>query len=89
MIESTLPPIDAAGQERERGRRVAAFLLSEARSFDIRVGAAPDASELIVVIPLRAPRDVACWFEREFNKHQPAIIEFILWQNGIWPGASS
>jgi hypothetical protein len=79
----------AAAQERERGRRVAEFLLNEALSFGIRVGCALDASEMTAIIPMRVPRDVARWFEREFNKHQPAIIEFILWQNGIWPGASS
>src|SRR5262245_8979250 len=79
----------AVAADRERKRRVAAFLLNEARAFGIRVGAAFDAYEMVVYVPRDVPRDVAQWFSRELSKRQPEIIEFILYEHGIWPGASS
>jgi hypothetical protein len=56
-------------------------LLNAALSFNIRVGAAPDASEMIVVYPPRLPREIARWFQHELYSRQHEIVDFILRKN--------
>ena len=41
----------------------ATIILNKALELGIRVGAAPDGSDLILVAPLRVPRDVRRFFE--------------------------
>ena len=56
-------------------------LLNAALSFNIRVGAAPDASEMIVVYPPRLPREIARWFQHELYSRQHEIVDYILQEN--------
>jgi hypothetical protein len=68
--------------------REIAVLLDQALSFGIRVGAAPDASEMILAIPLRLPSDIAHWFEHELSIRQHEVVHYILKENGM-TGATS
>jgi len=43
----------------------------------IRVGAAPDGSELILVAPMRVPYDVRRWFEIWLNEFRAEVIAVI------------
>jgi len=56
-------------------------LLDAALSFNIRVGAAPDGSELLAVIPMRVPREISRWFEHELSIRQHEIVDYILKAN--------
>jgi hypothetical protein len=69
-----------------RSAAVIRFILNEALALGIRVGAAPDASEMIVVIPMRVPRDVAQWFEHELFIRQAEIVQTILQENAMRTG---
>jgi len=56
-------------------------LLNAALELDVRVGAAPDGSELLAVIPMKVPREISRWFERELSIRQHEIIDYILKEN--------
>ena len=53
----------------------AAFILREAQALGIRIGT--DGDELILVAPLRVPRDVRVWFETQLEEHRAEIIAII------------
>ena len=64
------------------GDVTARFILDEARALDIRIGCALDGSdELIMVAPLKVPRDVRCWFETKLNEFREQIIDLIQRKN--------
>jgi hypothetical protein len=62
----------------------AMFILDEATALDIHVGT--DGSELVMLTPLRVPRDVRRWFEAELEKYRADVIEIIQQQNAARTG---
>jgi len=66
-----------------------AFVLNAALDLGIRIGAAPDGSELIMVAPMRVPYAVRRQFEIVLENHQAEIIDFIQRENAARAGASS
>ena len=65
-----------------RSAAVIRFILNEALALGIRVGAAPDASEMIVVIPMRVPLEVIRALERALVENKKAVIAAIQHENG-------
>jgi hypothetical protein len=61
----------------------ATIILNKALELGIRVGAAPDGSELILVAPLRIPYDVRHWFEVWLDNFRDEAIDIILRENGV------
>ena len=77
----SLPDDRALKQDGRAAQTDLRSLLDAALRLDIHVGAAPDASEMIVVIPLRVPRAISRWFERELSIRQHEIVDYILKEN--------
>ena len=59
----------------------ATAILNKARELGIRVGAAPDGSELILVAPLRLPYETRRWFEVWLDNFRTEVIDIILQEN--------
>jgi hypothetical protein len=59
----------------------ARIILDKALSLGIRVDAAPDGSELILVAPLSLPRETRRWFEIWLDQFRDEVIAIILGQN--------
>jgi hypothetical protein len=59
--------------------RCAEFVLNEALALNIRVGT--DGDELVLIAPLKVPRETRVWFENELYKYKPEIIEVIQRKN--------
>ena len=53
----------------------AEFVLREALALGIRVGT--DGSELVMVAPMRVPRETRRWFETRLEEHRAEVIEAI------------
>jgi hypothetical protein len=53
----------------------AEFVLREALALGIRVGT--DGSELVMVAPMRVPRETRRWFETRLEEHRAEVIEVI------------
>src|SRR5262245_9466978 len=52
-------------------------ILDAALKRGIHVGAAPDGSELVLVAPLKVPRDVRRWFEIWLDNFRDEVIAII------------
>jgi hypothetical protein len=50
------------------------FVLQSALELGIRIGAAPDGSELILVAPMKVPIEIRRQFERLLAEHQQEFI---------------
>jgi hypothetical protein len=59
--------------------RSAAFILHEAQALGIRIGTNGD--DLILVAPLKVPRDVRRWFEKKLDEFRAEIISIIQREN--------
>jgi len=57
----------------------AAFILNEAAGLGIRVGT--DGNELVLLAPMRVPREVRRWFETKLDEFRAEIIDFIQREN--------
>jgi hypothetical protein len=64
---------------RSKANCQAAFVLREAQALGIRVGT--DGNELVMVAPLRIPRDVRRWFEHWLDQFRDEVIDIILREN--------
>ena len=62
----------------------ARFILEEATALGIHVGTNGD--ELLMIAPLRIPREVRAWFEVELAKHKAAVIAIIQAENAARTG---
>ena len=66
-----------------RGVVTARFILDEAAALGIRVGT--DGNELLMVAPLRVPREARRWFETKLDEYKAEVIDFIQRENaGGW-----
>jgi hypothetical protein len=68
----------AGTAEALRAAATARFILNEALSHGVKVGAALDGSDLVMLAPRHMPRDVARWFENklaEFREECIAVIQ--------------
>jgi hypothetical protein len=54
----------------------AELILREARAAGIAVGT--DGDEIVLLAPLKVPREVRCWFETALYNYKAEIIEVIL-----------
>jgi hypothetical protein len=68
--------------------RIAELLLRDALVAGIRVGVAPDGSEVILVAPLRVPRELRCQFEAAIEKYRPEVIAVIMAENAMTPATT-
>jgi len=53
------------------------FVLQSALELGIRIGAAPDGSELLMVVPMNVPTAIRRQFERLLAEHQQEFIAAI------------
>jgi len=67
----------AARSAQANAALAATITLNKALALGIRVGAAPDGSELILVAPMRVPYDVRRWFEIWLNEFRAEVIAVI------------
>jgi hypothetical protein len=58
-------------------------LLDEALDLGIRVGVAPDGSEIILVAPLKVPYETRRWFENKLDEFRAEIIVIIQAENAM------
>jgi hypothetical protein len=59
--------------------RAAAFILHAALELNIRIGT--DGSELVMIAPLKVPRETRVWFEKKLDEFREEIIDFIKKEN--------
>jgi hypothetical protein len=60
----------------------ATIILNNALELGIHVGVAPDGSDVILVAPLRVPRDVRRWFEIWLlDKFRDEVVDIIQREN--------
>jgi len=64
----------------------AAFILDEATALGIHVGT--DGTELVMLAPMRVPREVRVWFEKKIDEYRAEIIDFIRRENAPRTGAT-
>jgi hypothetical protein len=65
----------------------ARFILDAALALGIRVGT--DGEELVLVAPLKVPRETRRWFETKLDEFRAEVIDFIQRENAARPGAVS
>ena len=66
---------------------IARFILEEATALGIRIGT--DGTELVMLAPMRVPRETRRWFEIKLDEFGAEIIDFIQRENAAQPGAAS
>jgi hypothetical protein len=59
-----------------RAAVTARFILDEATALGIRVGT--DGDEVILVAPMRVPRETRRWFETQLAQHGAEVIAIIM-----------
>jgi hypothetical protein len=64
--------------------KCAAFILREAQLMGIRVGT--DGNELVMIAPMRVPRETRLWFETKLYEYKAEIIDFIQRENAARTG---
>jgi hypothetical protein len=64
-----------------RGDVTARFILAEARALGIRIGAAPDGSDWVMLVPRSVPRETRVWFARKLKEFRAEVIDLILREN--------
>jgi hypothetical protein len=69
--------------------RIARLLLRDALVAGIHVGVAPDGSEVILVAPLRVPRELRCQFEEAIEKYHSEVIAVIMAGNAMTPATTN
>jgi hypothetical protein len=69
--------------------RSAALVLDAALALGIHVGVAPDGSEIVLLAPLKVPREVRKWFEHRIDEFRAEVIAVILRENAARTGAAS
>jgi len=57
-------------------------VLDKALALGIRVGVAPDGSEIVLLAPMRVPRETRRWFEIQLDEFRAEVINIILRENG-------
>jgi len=67
--------------------RSAAFILDEATALGIRI--ATDGDELIMLVPLRVPRETRRWFEIQLHEFRAEVVNIILRKNAARTGVVS
>jgi hypothetical protein len=63
------------------------FILDEATALGIRVGT--DGRELVMLAPLRVPRETRRWFEAALDQHRGEVIKVIQRENAARTGMMS
>jgi hypothetical protein len=61
-------------------------LLDEALELGIRVGVAPEGSEIILVAPLKVPYETRRWFEKKIDEFRAEVIDIIQRENAARAG---
>jgi hypothetical protein len=70
------PPAQQPSAARPARSCIAELILREALELGIKVGT--DGDDLIMVTPLRLPRDVRVQFEAALDQHKAAVIDIIM-----------
>lgn len=67
-------------------RSAALNLLNQALALGIRVGAAPDGSELVMLGPVKVPYETQKWFATKLDEFRAEVIDIILRENAARTG---
>ena len=65
----------------------AVFVLREAQALGIAVGT--DGTELVMLAPMRVPRDFRRWFEHWLNQFRDEVVDIVLRENAARTRATS